>query len=156
EAEGRRGNLQPDAIFPEILSAMGVSVSFVGENLRVEPSKKLKPIQVDLTNTPDLYPVLSVLTALADGKSVLRGAPHLVYKESNRVKKTAELLSKMKQALPLTPTLSPEGRGNQIPFDPEGDHRLVMAATVAKRAGFPIHILHPEVVNKSFPSFLLL
>ena len=38
-------------------------------------------------------------------------------------------------------------------FDPDQDHRMVMAATLAQHLGFPIDVLHPSLVKKSFPNF---
>jgi 5-enolpyruvylshikimate-3-phosphate synthase len=39
-------------------------------------------------------------------------------------------------------------------FDASGDHRLVMAAAVARWAGFPVEIAGLSAVEKSFPEFL--
>ena len=38
-------------------------------------------------------------------------------------------------------------------FDPLSDHRLVMAACVAKLQGVSVQIQEPHVVSKSFPEF---
>lgn len=136
-----KNSLQPDAIFPEILKAMNVPIAWEnGNNLVVGKSKELRPISINLQNTPDLYPGLAVLAFFAKGKSQFDGIGHLAGKESNRIAKVAELLERMKQGAPFV-------------FDPAEDHRLAMAAAVAKAGGIPVTILHPEVVAKSFPNF---
>lgn len=39
------------------------------------------------------------------------------------------------------------------PFDPQGDHRMAMALAPLALVCGEITILHPEVVNKSYPGF---
>ncbi len=156
-------SVQPDYLFVEILKAMGGKLSIqrnraLRKTLLVEAPKKLNPVEVDLKNTPDLFPILSVLCALAPGYSKLFGAPHLRFKESDRQQKMHELLTAMGRKADYIPGgLGIKGftdiSGNLIKFDPDHDHRLAMAAGIAVRAGFDIKILHPEVVNKSFPDF---
>lgn len=157
---------QPDAVFPQLLEQMGCEVTWGRasssemQTLRVaKPSCFLKPIDVDLGQSPDLFPVLSVLCAFADGHSKLYGAPHLAHKESRRIEKTAELLKLIGRETRIrVDGMEIEGRSelgvspNQS-FDPDHDHRLAMAAQVACAAGAGLDVLHPEVVNKSFPEF---
>jgi 3-phosphoshikimate 1-carboxyvinyltransferase len=157
--------LQPDRAFVEILERMGCEVVRKPNQLEIrQPAKgRLKPIDVDLGDSPDLFPVLAVLCALADGKSRLKGAPHLVHKESNRVQKSAELIHLLGRKTTEIPggldihgsVAPPKHIVNQhvSDYDPEHDHRLAMAAAVAKAAGFPLKLLRPDVVNKSFPEF---
>ncbi|MNT06759.1 3-phosphoshikimate 1-carboxyvinyltransferase [compost metagenome] len=38
-------------------------------------------------------------------------------------------------------------------FDPDQDHRMVMAGTLLRMLGYPIKVKSPEAVNKSFPEF---
>ncbi|MBY0470882.1 3-phosphoshikimate 1-carboxyvinyltransferase [bacterium] len=150
---------QPDSRFVSILSEMGVSVKWEADLLKVERGL-LQPIQISLQECPDLFPVLAVLCAFAKGRSILRGAPHLRSKESDRITKVGELLTSLGRSIQIRDDgLEIEGLplgdgGMPTIFNPEHDHRLVMAAEVAKRAGYPIRILDPQVVSKSFPEFL--
>ena len=163
------GSLQPDVIFPVFLGRMGCRVSssagggFTGETLVVEkPQDRLRGIEADLRDSPDLFPVLATLCAFAEGKSRLFGAPHLAYKESSRIEATAGLLRALGRGCEVSPDgividgrpfgSSPE-RGDAVRFDPRDDHRMAMAAAVAKAAGASVEVLHPAVVNKSFPEF---
>ena len=148
-------SLQPDSVFPEILRAMGAQTD---GRLEVRGPLKLKAIDWNLRDCPDLFPVLSVLCALAEGRSVLHGAPHLAHKESSRIESTATLL----RGLGCEFTLRDDGIEIQggaplatapFDFDPNHDHRLAMAAAVARVAGANVRILHPDVVDKSFPEF---
>ncbi len=156
-------SLQPDSIFVSVLEKLGVPVKWQGEDLVVERVEELKPISMDLSNCPDMFPVLSLICAFARGHSHLFGASHLAYKESNRIKKTAELVRLIGRD--CTETLDGliirgqkqnseyEALGGII-FDPDRDHRLVMAAGVAKAAGLNLVVRHPKVVHKSFPGYL--
>ena len=155
-------SLQPDFVFPSVLKEMGFRVRQISQNLRITGVKYLKPVKFDLKNCPDLFPVLAALCALAKGTSHLYGAPHLCYKESNRIEQVAKLLQRTgRTATILDDGLIIKGRPvslndsekHLICFDPQEDHRMVMAAAVLKKAGEPIQVLNPEVVNKSFPDF---
>ena len=152
---------QPDFIFPEVLKKMGFKFTKKNNTLKVIPPKKLNSLEFNIKNSPDLFPVLSALCALAEGKSVLFGAPHLLYKESDRIKETARLLEKCGRKVEIKKDgLIIEGRlpfkkeqKVLISFNPLEDHRMAMAAGVLKKAGLPLKILNPKVVNKSFPEF---
>ncbi len=151
-------SLQPDSVFPDILKAMGVEVRGSKSSITIRKPKSLRGVQWNLKNSPDLFPVLSVLCAVADSPSSLTGAPHLVHKESARITKSAELLRLMgaeveilSDGMKIKPAAAPQGK--PVSFDPEHDHRMAMAAAVARRAGHRIEILHKDVVAKSFPEF---
>jgi 3-phosphoshikimate 1-carboxyvinyltransferase len=157
-----RESLQPDAIFPVLLKNMGVSVDYDSRSalLTVKGTARLLPLEVNLGNSPDLFPVLATLCAFARGRSHLFGAPHLVHKESDRIKCVANLLSAMGREVEIkSDGMVIHGRDiNDLDckpwdFDPCDDHRLAMAAALAQVAGSTVRLLRPEVVNKSFPEF---
>lgn len=151
--------VQPDGRFVNLLRDMGVPVLWQKGRLEVQNAEVLKPLTVSLNDTPDLFPVLAALCALAPGSSHLTGAQHLIHKESNRLEKTAELLRLCgREVKVLSDGLQITGhravRGSPpVTFNPDHDHRMAMAAATLKLAGEPIDILHPEVVSKSFPGY---
>ena len=151
---------QPDFAFVEILRQMGAEISFKGGSLHVKKSAEpLKPIEVDFRNSPDLFPVLSVLCALAEGESRLHGAPQLAYKESNRIEKSAEIVRRMGRKVETSTDgmIIYGSSAYNFPWrakiDPDQDHRIAMACAVAKAVGAKIEITDPSVVSKSFPEF---
>ena len=95
-------SLQPDSYFPFILKEMGVKIVLHDDErkegksrrLEVHQSPFLKPLRVDLKDRPDLFPLLAVLCARAEGVSQLSGLSHQAFKESNRMDKIRELLDK--------------------------------------------------------------
>lgn len=155
-------SLQPDAIFPRILSEMGCEVSVADRVLSVtrRRGQSLRPIRWNLRESPDLFPVLGTLCAFAEGRSVLFGAPHLAHKESSRIVKTAELIRligalahEKDDGMDIEGVKELTTTEGSFVFEPDHDHRLAMAAAVMQAAGVKIDILHREVVNKSFPGF---
>lgn len=153
-------SLQPDIIFLKIFDQMGISYSQTENKLKIAKHAKWNGAKVNLNHSPDLFPVLSVLCALADGPSNLFGAEQLKYKESDRLKKTKQLLDLLdfqselrSDGLKIEGLSSKQDKNKNVIFDPDHDHRMAMAAGLFKLAGFAIQIKDPAVVNKSYHSF---
>ena len=150
-------SLQPDSIFPRVLSEMGVATSFENNTLKIE-ANDLRAIDFDINLAPDMFPVLAVLTAQAKGKSRFIHGEQLRFKESDRLKNILSLIQKMNKRFELRENMleiigTPEVHKNKITFDCLQDHRLAMAAGLAKYMGYDIEILNPHVVTKSFPDY---
>ena len=152
-------SLQPEAAFPDILEKMGVPINRGENRLTVFKTDFFKPVKIDLCSTPDLFPVLSVLCARANGTSQLSGLRHLAYKESHRLNQMAELFKLANIPAEKTEdTFTIYGKKWGLPVKPfefngGGDHRIIMAAALLQKTGVPVHITGKEAVNKSFPDF---
>jgi 3-phosphoshikimate 1-carboxyvinyltransferase len=152
-------SLQPDSAFVSILSRMGVPIRQEGTKLLVEKAAKLNGVAVNLKSTPDLFPVLAALCALAEGESDLFGAPHLVHKESDRLGIMVEWLKQagrevlVKEDGVVIRGEEPAKPKGTLHFDCEQDHRLAFAAAIFMAAGFAVEIKNRQVVDKSFPEF---
>ncbi len=152
-----KNSLQGDAIFAGILTRMGCEVSYKnGLTLFRDPSKPLRGIDINMGRTPDLVPTLAVVAAKAKGKTLIRGVPHLRYKETDRLKAIATELSKL--GVPVTELddgLIIEGkdelRGAEI--ETYKDHRIAMSFAILGLVVPGIHIKDPDCVAKSFPNF---
>lgn len=149
---------QPDVFFLQVFETMGVQLDLREQALTVRQTTKLNPISASLRNAPDLFPILATLCAFADGVSELVNTPHLAFKESDRLSKTIELLSKAgvqieKQEDGVKIHGRPDLPVCEFDFDPAQDHRLAMAAGLLMKKGFKINLKTPFVVNKSFPEF---
>ena len=94
---------------------------------------------IDVSQTPDLYPVLAA-TAAAMGREVaFTGTERLRLKESDRIASTAALIASVK---------------NGKPVNAFGDHRIAMsAAAMACYSGIPVTVEGAECVAKSYPGF---
>ena len=147
---------QGDRAVVPILRRMGAIIEPDGDALTVCPSR-MRPATVDVTQVPDLVPVLAVAMAAADGESRITGAARLRIKESDRLSAIANALN----ACGADVTELPDGliiRGGRrlhaATVDGCNDHRIVMAMAVASAfADAPITITDSESVAKSAPRF---
>lgn len=152
-------SIQPDRNSLKLFKELGAEFSKNKNTLKIESSKNLKPISVNLNANPDLFPVLAVLLSRVAGVSVLSGLDVLKHKESDRFANTVELLKRL--AIEVKPgdfSLEIYGKTDhcypqEFKFDPDQDHRMAMAAALAVYQGADIEIQDRDVVNKSFPEF---
>lgn len=155
-------SLQPDLVYLDFFRQMGFEVRKEGFDLIVQATGPLRGFQADLSQSPDLFPVLASLCACAEGVSELVGAEQLVYKESNRLEGVMSLFDLCQIRFEKRPSglriygknpLKTEIDSKIVVFDPRHDHRMAMAAAFLKKAGYPLQIIHSNVVNKSFSDF---
>jgi 3-phosphoshikimate 1-carboxyvinyltransferase len=112
---------------------------------------------VDLTASPDLYPLVGAIAATIPGVSELRGAEHVAFKESDRRAETVRLARAIGAEVRASRhVVRIRGVGRPRAFRLRGltDHRLVMSAGVAGLVGpSPSTVDDARVVAKSFPQF---
>jgi 3-phosphoshikimate 1-carboxyvinyltransferase len=146
----------PDSAFLKVLTQMGALSSFSPVGLHVE-GRTLKASKINISNCPDLGPVIAVLGACADGKTEITGAERLRYKESDRLAAIASELGSLGAEVKVTDDgLVVSGpstlRGGTV--ESHGDHRIAMALVVAAlNATEPVTIRNAQSVNKSYPKF---
>ena len=149
-------SLQPDRAIVDILRRFGAKVEIDGDRVTAAPGA-LRQAEVDVSETPDLLPVLSVLAAGAQGKSRFVNAARLRLKESDRLHSAAELLIAIGvevRELPDALEITGGGAVRGGVVDTFNDHRLVMAAAAASALGaLPLTVAGAEAVNKSQPGF---
>jgi len=131
-------------------------VAYEGGSVTVAPAK-LRGIQIDATNTPDLVPVLAVVASVAEGETLIVNAGRLRLKESDRLRSVSETLL----ALGANIRENDDGliikgvkalRGGTVTSF--SDHRIVMMAAAASAVcKKPITINVAEAVTKSYPGF---
>lgn len=125
----------------------------------------------DLVRTPDLFQPLAFTMAALGRRAEFTGLHNLPLKETDRLKAVADALhvlgirAQYRGGRFLVEPQGPlreaaegaqqeTGEGASLPpFDPLGDHRMAMALAPLACTYGSITILHPEVVNKSFPGF---
>ena len=162
-------SLQADLSIMDVLMDAGASLSQMdGNNGDITVQRApLTAFQVDASNCPDLFPILSVLAAFCQGTSRLAGVSRLANKESDRAKAILEMLTRMGVKASIeADELVVEGQtlvqrlldGNLLKggsYTSHHDHRMVMALKVASLgADSPIAIDDEACVAKSFPQFL--
>ena len=119
-------------------------------------SDDLKGCTIDIQDTPDLLPVLSVAAAFAQGKTTFINAARLRLKESDRLASSAAMIENLGGRAEVgEDELTVYGTG-LIGGTVEScnDHRIAMSAAVAAtRCSKPVTILNAEAVKKSYPGF---
>jgi len=146
---------QPDARVVPILNRFGARVTGEDGGVRVR-GNALRGITTDLSNCPDLAPLVGALGALADGETVATGAPHLVHKESDRIRTTVAMVRALGgEAEPVEGGFRIRGgvplRGATV--DAAGDHRIAMAAGVLALRVPGVTVAGAEAVTKSYPGY---
>jgi 3-phosphoshikimate 1-carboxyvinyltransferase len=149
-----RDTLQADRYLLDVLERMGALASSGSSSVTVEKSL-LNPVEVDVSDCPDLFPVICALCAVADGVSTITGIRRLRIKESNRVLAMSNGLKQMDiETHESENSLSVRG-GNphSTIIDPLPDHRIAMAFAVLGLCTDGVTIVGAESVGKSYPSF---
>jgi 3-phosphoshikimate 1-carboxyvinyltransferase len=117
--------------------------------------KKPRGFNLDLTDSPDLFPTLAALAAFGKKPSKLKGVNRLKNKESDRAIAISEEFTKAGIDVSIDGdemTIKP-GKIKPCRIDPRGDHRIAMAAAILGCAGAPVEIMDAHCVAKSYPSF---
>jgi 3-phosphoshikimate 1-carboxyvinyltransferase len=161
-------SLQADLCIMDILMDAGASLSQLdGDRGNITAQRApLKSFNVDASNCPDLFPIISVLAAFCQGTSRIEGVGRLANKESDRAKAIVGMLSQMGVKVEIEgDEMVIEGQilvqrilnGSMLKggnYTSHHDHRMVMALKVASLgADSPIIIDDEECVAKSFPQF---
>ena len=149
--------LQGDRAILSHLKALGAEPVQTDEGILVRPGR-LKGVQLDLSDCPDIAPILALVCQLAEGESLLTGCRRLRLKESDRLSATVKLLND------LGGRASEDGDSIRIKgvkqlkggtVDCARDHRMVMLAAAAGTvAESPVTVHEAEALDKSWPDFL--
>ena len=148
---------QGDKRIADILEDAGMNVIREKDTITCIRTGRPKAIDVDMSDIPDLFPIVSVLLSTANGESRLYGAPHLRFKESDRIQLTTDMIS----ALGGDITGTDDGcvirgverlKGGRI--EHAGDHRMMMSAAIASLVSEgPVSMEDDACWNVSYPGF---
>lgn len=147
---------QPDKAIERIVREFGADVSWENGSFNVKTAEK-RPFSVDVSQFPDLFPVLAVLAAAANGESKLYNAGRLRIKESDRISAVCNMINAVGgKAVANDDSLTVYGNGKLVggTVNGENDHRIVMSAAVASLiCEKEVTVLGSEAVGKSYPAF---
>lgn len=147
---------QGDKACIEIYKRFGARITEDKGNLIIEHDR-LKGIEIDAKNIPDMVPALAVTAALADGITVIKGAERLRIKECDRLAAMADGLSRLGADISETKDgLIIKGvkflHGGEVKG--YNDHRIVMSMAAAGIcADGDVIISDRESISKSYPKF---
>jgi 3-phosphoshikimate 1-carboxyvinyltransferase len=147
--------LQPGDAIREILQHFGTRVDLEASSLRVQGTNHIHGVDLDLSETAELTPVVAAIAALADDTSHLRGIAHIRGHETDRLTALETELDRLGSHVKQTRdglTIHPRILGGDL-WRTYGDHRMA-------QAGALLGLLVPEVVlddidctGKTMPEF---
>jgi 3-phosphoshikimate 1-carboxyvinyltransferase len=155
----RKDSLQGDKAMFTILQQMGAKLEWKDNGVTVHPSK-LKGVDVDMGNCPDLVPTVAALAAYAEGETTIRNVAHLRIKECDRLAGPAAELGKAGIETEVTEdgiTIRPNRKNIAAPagtvFSTYNDHRMAMSLALLQFTLGDIEFDNKACVAKSFPTF---
>ena len=148
---------QSDKRTLEILKLSGAEFETFADGIRVYKSQ-IKPFDYDVSQCPDLFPIMSILACGAEGKSTLYNAKRLRIKESDRITTTKELILNLggrAEETEETLIIYGSGRLKGGRVSSANDHRIAMSAFAASTISDGCVVLeNAEAMDKSYPSFI--
>jgi 3-phosphoshikimate 1-carboxyvinyltransferase len=146
---------QADKQVLDYLKKMGADIRFGREGIVVNRSM-LTGCELDLNNTPDALPAISVLGCYAQGKTVIRNVAHARIKETDRIGVMTEELGRMGAHV--------EEKEDGMVIEYSGlhgahvhgyhDHRVVMALSLAGMIASGRTVIDTaEAVSVTFPGY---
>lgn len=149
-------SLQGDIVILEIIRKMNGNIKVDGNDI-IASKSETRGVEINVSECPDLVPILAVLGALSQGTTRITNAQRARIKESDRLKAiSTELkvlgadIEELEDGLII--------RGKQMLKGGEvnswNDHRIAMALAVASiRCKEPVIIRDSISVEKSYPNF---
>jgi 3-phosphoshikimate 1-carboxyvinyltransferase len=149
-------SLQGDREIIDIIQNMGGFIKCDEDKIIALPSN-LKGTDIDVSQCPDLVPILTVLAALSEGTTRIYNAARLRIKESDRLKAITTELKKIGADIDeMEDSLIIRGKSQLTggTVDSWNDHRIVMALAIASiRCSDNLVITNSNAVDKSYPHF---
>lgn len=150
---------QGDSLILEIIRQMGgrIRVDHKRGQALVYGSEGLEGGSFDLSDNPDLLPVLSILALKARSPVHIHGIMHARLKETDRVAKIARELPKLGAIVKESPDhliITPPKLIRSATLEAYNDHRLFMAFTIASMLTEGSTVSGAESVDVSYPGFI--
>lgn len=152
DVSGRQG----DRAIVEFLGAFGCATVLTADGLTLQGGPLTSPGTVDVRATPDLFPILCVVAAVARGVTRFTGGAALRGKETDRIAAMADGLRRLgvdaQERIDGLEVVGGTLRGASV--ESRGDHRIHMAFAVAGLvATGTTRIDDPACADVSFPHF---
>ncbi|WP_067498996.1 3-phosphoshikimate 1-carboxyvinyltransferase [Actinoplanes sp. TFC3] len=148
----------PEFHFLDAARAMGVPMRVTGGGTLIrQDAPRLRAIDWDLRDMPDMLPILSAMAAFADGESVFGNVAHTRLKESDRAAAMVQLNAMGAQVELSGNELRIRGvdRLRAARLRSYNDHRVLMSlAIAATRADGGSTLTYPRAYRISYPGFL--
>ena len=150
-------SLQADRQILQAIQDFGATITWEKDVLLVQESKTKTPFEINITDCPDIFPILVVLACAAIGTSKISGVDRLKNKESDRLLVMCEVLQQFGIAFQIDSTeihIHGIGTAEGGEINTHNDHRIAMAATIlACISRNSIELTNASCVAKSYPDF---
>ena len=152
-----KNSLQGDREIIEIVQRMGANLEIFDDYVIVKPSKT-KGTVIDISQCPDIGPILTVLAALSEGETRIINGERLRIKESDRITSIKTELNKLGANVAEEGDSliiqGVEGFTGGVTVNAWNDHRIAMSLAIAStRCEKEIILEEAESVRKSYPHF---
>ena len=140
------------------LQRLGATVQETEAGVAVH-AERLQGAALDMSDCPDIAPILALTCQLAQGESRLTGCGRLRIKECDRLAATVEILNLLggharAEGNDIVITGVKKLRGGVMIPD-YNDHRMVMLAAIAALdSEAPVRVAGVNALNKSWPEFV--
>lgn len=149
-------SLQGDKEIVSLLKRFGAEVENSDGEIRVRRGK-LKGVEIDASQIPDMVPVLAVLACGAEGTTEIKNAGRLRIKECDRLTAVTRELNALGgdvEELPEGLIIRGKGRLKGGKADSWNDHRIAMMCAIASViCDEKVELTGAKAVNKSYPEF---
>lgn len=150
---------QGDRIIADWMKRFGVTTEFnsKGALLRKTNISYPKLMKLNFKDNPDIAQTIAVMFAAKNICCTFSGIESLKLKETDRIVAMQTELRKLNVHFDYAPMydfyqLKGEYKPGAYSFETYNDHRMAMSFAPLALLN-PVEILHPEVVNKSYPEF---
>ena len=123
----------------------------------IDKMKRDNTREIDLSNAPDLLPIIAVLGCFADGKTVIKNVEHARLKESDRITSICSELNKMGADIKELKDglIVRKSDLNSANLEGHKDHRVVIALSIAALGAEGTTVINnAETISVSFPNFV--
>ena len=148
---------QGDKEIIDIIQEMKGKIIFAENGFTTELSDTTSSV-IDLSNSPDLGPIVALLAAVSNGKTRITNIKRLRLKESDRIESTVQTLKALGADIKVVDdeiiVIGRKSLKGDVTLDSYNDHRIAMmisiAATICEK---PIKLTNANAINKSYPHF---
>jgi 3-phosphoshikimate 1-carboxyvinyltransferase len=150
---------QGDSKILEILKKIGATINIEKKKgiVKAVGTRELDGGEFDLSDTPDLLPVVAILSLKSRNPVRIYGVSHTRYKETDRLKIIASEFRKFGveiKTLPDEITITAPKKLRNAHINSHNDHRLFMSFVIASMMTEKSIVDGVESVDVSYPSFI--
>jgi 3-phosphoshikimate 1-carboxyvinyltransferase len=150
-----RDSLQGDQRVVDVLAAMGAEVEVEPGRTTVTGTGRLRGVDIDLSDMPDMAQTVAVVAAVAEGETRVRGVDLIRHHETDRI---AAVVTELRRC-GVGATETDDGFVvHPAPVRPAvistyDDHRMAMSFALLGLVAPGIEIADPGCVSKTFPEY---